>query len=267
MFDYHTHSSFSGDCRYSMEDMVKGALSKNIKSLSFTDHIDYDYGNDKIDFVFEEKDYFKEIERLRCNYKGQIEIISGIELGMQPHLVNSIYDMVNLENYDFIIMSIHTVMGKDMHEGEIFKDKSLLEVYLLYYSEMYEVLNKFNDFDIVGHINLIDRYINHMNGVTVNFKEYKDLVEKVLKKIIDKNKGIEVNTSGIRYGINSFLPNVEILKLYKDLGGEIITIGSDAHNPEHIGFHYQETVSLLKDLGFKYITTFKNRKKQFIKIE
>ncbi len=267
MYDYHVHSSFSGDCKYSMEDMVKGALEKNIKVLSFTDHIDYDYGKDELDFVFDTDDYFKELRRIKNNYKGQIEILSGIELGMQPHLVRKIYEKIALDNFDFIIMSLHTVMGKEMHEGELFKDRDLLDVYFLYYDEMAEVLDKFNDFDIVGHINLIDRYVKYMNNHTVKLEEYKELVEKVLKKIIEKDKGIEINTSGIRYGINSFLPTVEILNLYKELGGKIVTIGSDAHNPDYIGFNYEDAINLLRELDFKYITTFKNRKKQFIKIE
>lgn len=267
MYDYHVHSSFSGDCRYSMEDMVKGALQKNIKTLCFTDHIDYDYGNDEIDFVFDKDDYFKELKRMKSNYWGQIEVLSGIELGMQPHLVDNIQKKISLDNFDFIIMSIHTVMGKEMHEGELFANRNLLDAYFLYYNELYEVLDKFNDFDIVGHINLIDRYVKHMNNKTIKLEEYKDYIEKVLRKIIDKNKGIEINTSGIRYGINSYLPSVEILKLYKELGGEIITIGSDSHTPEHIGFDYHEAVELLRELNFKYLTIFKNRKKQFIRIE
>lgn len=267
MYDYHVHSSFSGDCKYSMEDMVKGALEKNIKKFCFTDHIDYDYGNYEMDFVFDKDDYFNELEKVKSNYEGQIEILSGIELGMQPHLVDSIQKKISLKNFDFIIMSIHTVAGKEMHEGELFANRDLLEAYCLYYSEMYEVLDKFNDFDIVGHINLIDRYVKYMNNKTIKLEEYKDYIEKVLKKIIDKDKGIEINTSGIRYGIDSYLPTVEILKLYKKLGGEIITIGSDAHTPEHIGFNYQEVVQLLRELNFKYLTIFKNRKKQFVKIE
>lgn len=267
MYDYHVHSSFSGDCKYSMEDMVKGAVEKNIKTLCFTDHIDYDYGNDEIDFVFDKNDYFKELKKMKCNYKGQIEILSGVELGMQLHLVDNIQQKISLDNFDFIIMSIHTVMGKEMHEGELFANRDLLDAYFLYYDEMYEVLDRFNDFDIVGHINLIDRYVKYMNNRTIQLEEYKDYIEKVLKKIIDKDKGIEINTSGIRYGINSYLPTVEILKLYKKLGGEIITVGSDAHNPEHIGFNYKEVVELLRELNFKYLTIYKNRRKQFIKIE
>ncbi|TAH63090.1 MAG: histidinol-phosphatase HisJ family protein [Gottschalkiaceae bacterium] len=267
MYDYHVHSSFSGDCKYSMEDMLKGALERNIKTLSFTDHIDYDYGKAQLDFVFDTDDYFKELKRLKSNYKGKIEILSGVELGMQPHLVRNINKKIKLDEFDFVIMSIHTVMGHEMHEGELYKDRDLLDAYFLYYDEMLEVLENFNDFDVVGHINLIDRYIGHMNNQSVEFQEYRELLEKVFEKIISKEKGIEINASGFRYGIDSFHPSLEILSLYKKLGGEIITIGSDAHSPEYIGYKYEEAVQLLRELGFKYITTFKNRKKQFIKIE
>lgn len=267
MYDYHVHSSFSGDCKYSMEDMVKGALEKNLKTFSFTDHIDYDYGKSETDFVFDTNDYFKEFKKLKHNYKKEIEILSGVELGMQPHLSKSIGKKVDLDKFDFVIMSIHTVMGHEIHEGELFKNRDLLDAYFLYYDEMLEVLENFDNFDIVGHINLIDRYVNHMKNSRVNFEEYKELIEKVLEKIVSKDKGIEINTSGYRYGIDAFHPSLEILTLYKKLGGEIITIGSDAHSPNYIGCKYGEALELLRGLGFKYITTYKSRKKQFIKIE
>lgn len=267
MFDYHVHSCFSSDCSFTMEEMTQNAIEKGIKTISFTDHIDYDYGKRKLDFGFDVDDYFKELKKMKSNYHGKLEILSGIELGMQPHLAKDINKRIPLEEFDFIIMSLHTVMGREMHEGELFKDRDSIDAYLLYYNEMLKILETFNDFDVVGHINLLDRYIKYMNNTSVNFQDYKEVIEKVLKKIIEKDKGIEINTSGIRYGINSFLPNVEILKLYKSLGGEIITIGSDAHFPDHIGDNYKEAVELLRELGFRFITTFKNRKKHFLKIE
>ncbi|KNF09493.1 histidinol-phosphatase HisK [Gottschalkia purinilytica] len=269
MYDYHVHSMFSGDCKYTMEEMVLAAIDKNIKSLSFTDHIDYDYGSgnysSEINFVFNTEDYMKEFKKIKNNYKNQIEILSGVELGMQPHLVDKIHELLPLDIFDFILMSVHTVKRQDLHEGEFFENKSAIKSYEEYYEDLYTCLDKFDNFDIVGHLNLIDRYSKYLNE-SVKFEDYKEIISEVLKKIISKGKGIEINTSGIRYGMESFLPNLDILKLYKSLGGEIITFGSDSHKPEDIGFAYNDVIKLLKELDFKYLTIFKNRKKQFINI-
>ncbi len=267
MYDYHVHSNFSSDCNYPMEDMIKEAIKKSIKIISFTDHTDFDSGSNKYDFVFNTEDYFNDLNKYKNKYNGQIEIISGLELGMQPHLVKNINKKMNLEHFDFIIMSIHTVSGRNMYDGELFREKDLLSAYSLYYSEMSSVLDNFNDFDVVGHFNLIDRYAKYILNDTIKLDIHEELVKKVLQQIIAKDKGIEINTSGIRYGINSYHPTKEMLGLYKKLGGEIVTIGSDAHSPDDIGFNYRDVIELLIELDFRYITTFKDRKKTFVKIK
>ncbi|AFS77993.1 histidinol-phosphatase HisK [Gottschalkia acidurici 9a] len=266
MYDFHVHSNFSGDCEYSMEEMVKGAIKNNIKMMSFTDHMDHDYGNCEVDFIFEVEDYLKHFNKVKDSFKNDIELLTGVEIGMQPHLVTKIYDLMPLDVFDFIIMSIHTAKGSELHEGDFYKNKSASKAYADYYEDLYTCVSNFDNFDIVGHVNIIDRYTNFLKNPEIEFNEYKDLLIEVLKKIISKDKGIEVNTSGIRYGLGAFHPNVEILKLYKQLGGEIITFGSDSHTPKDLGFMYADVLNLLRDLDFKYITTFKERKHNFIKI-
>ncbi len=266
MHDFHVHSSFSGDCKHSMENMVKGALKIGAKSIAFTDHIDYEYGNPDINFVFDIKDYLKDITKIRNKHSHDLQILSGLEICMQPKVCEKNKILVSDYNFDFIIMSTHVVKGLDLHEGDFFENKKVLDAYEEYYNEILNNLDSFNNFDVVGHLNLIDRYSKYMNG-TISLADYRDLLIQVLEKIISLGKGIEINTSGIRYGINSFLPNIEILKLYKHLGGEIITIGSDAHTPTDICSNYEDAKILLKDLGYKYISFFKERKSRFIKIE
>ena len=266
MYDFHVHSNYSGDCGFSMEDMIKGGINSNVKAMAFTDHIDYEYGDPSINFVYDIKDYLKDHLRLKNKYKNQIEILSGIEIGMQPHLGPINNEIVSNNNLDFIIMSTHIVKGLDLYDGGFFKDRTIKDIYNDYYTEVLNNLNTFDNFDVVGHINLIDRYNKYFNG-PYELKDYKDIVTTVFKKIININKGIELNTSGIKYGINSFLPNKELLKLYKNLGGEIITIGSDAHRPLEVSSHFKDALELLKEVGFNYFNIFKGRKANFIKIE
>ena len=267
MHDFHVHSSYSGDCKYCMETMVKGAIKANVKSIVFTDHIDYEYGSPDINFVFEIKDYLKDIMKLRNKYGNDVQILSGLEIGMQPYLNEKNNKLVQSHEFDFIIMSTHLVEGVEIHGGDFFKNKKKIDVFEKYYNEVLLNLNSFSNFDVVGHLNLIDRYINFKSNDPLNIGDYRDILKKVLEKIISMGKGIEINTSGYRYGINSCLPNIEIIKLYKELGGEIFTIGSDAHTPSDIGHNFDFTKALLKELGYTHMSMFKNRRNNFIKID
>ncbi|EOD01654.1 histidinol-phosphatase HisJ family protein [Caldisalinibacter kiritimatiensis] len=265
MYDLHVHSSFSNDCRHAMEDMLKGALVKNVKTIAFTDHVDFEYGDCNLDLAFTPDDYIREYKRLKTNYKNDIQILSGLEIGMQPHLSKKANDFIQDYPFDFIIMSVHAAKGKGLYEGTYYKNRTPLQVYEDYYDDLIKILDNFDNFDVVGHLDLVERYRIHISEIRP-LDEYKEILVEALKKIIKMGKGIEVNTSGIRYGIESFHPTKDILKIYKDLGGEIITIGSDAHKPEDICFAYHEATQLLKELGFKHISIFKNRKKHYIKL-
>lgn len=266
MYDFHSHSHFSDDCGYTMEDMIKGAIKNNVSTLCFTDHMDHDYGNCDFDYVFDVDEYFKTFKQLKEKYSGNIKLLAGVEIGMQPKLIGKIHKLMPLDPFDFIIMSIHTAKGLELHEGDFYKDKTAKQAFRDYYEDLYTCVSDFDNFDIVGHVDIINRYTKFLKNPEINFSEYEDLVVEVLKKVIAKDKGIEVNTSGKRYGLPDFHPEYKILKMYKELGGETITFGSDAHVPKHTGFCYGEVMDMLKGLGFKYIASFENREKKFMKI-
>lgn len=255
MHDYHAHSSFSGDCSFSMEEMVIGAIEKGCESIAFTDHIDFDYGDYNYQdlFIFKPESYISEFEKLKKKYERKIRMLSGVEMGMQPHLVEKIEEMFPFSNFDFTIMSIHTADRKDLHEGIFFEDKSSLEAYKKYYEELLYCVENFKNYQIIGHINLIDRYKKFVKE-DVPFSSYSYIVEEILKSVIKDGKGLEVNTSGFRYGMNSFLPDDKILSLYKKLGGKIITFGSDTHCPDDVLKYYGQTLKTLSDMNFKEIS-------------
>lgn len=265
MYDFHVHSDFSMDCRYLMEEMVKGSIEKNMKGICFTDHIDYEVGENKIDVDFRMEDYFRKIKQVKYTYVKELEILAGVEIGMQPHLAERYNDLVNSNPFDFVIMSVHVIDGLDIYMDGFTKNKSPLDALLEYYEYMYQCVLAFDNFDILGHIDYIDRYFEDFNLIP-KFSKYAPAVEKVLKLVIEKEKGIEINTGGKRYGLDYYHPKIEILELYRDLGGEVITIGSDAHRPEDIGHDYRLVEKLLKKLGFKYIYIFKERNKYPIHI-
>jgi histidinol-phosphatase (PHP family) len=262
MFDYHMHSSFSGDCNVDMEEMVKGAISKGVAEICFTEHVDYDYPDDSIEFDFDKQKYGERINELRGRYDEQIRIRKGIEIGVQPHLLGRYDNMLNGESFDFIICSMHTVARKGLHYGDLFKRMTVEEAFLKYYDELLHCVKNYTNYSILGHIDLIKRY-----APEVVDNDFHDILREIFNVIIPVGKGIELNTSGVRYGLPNGLPSDDILRLYKECGGEIITLGSDAHKPEDIAFDFKESLKLLQSIGFRYISTFDGLKPSFHSID
>ena len=252
------HSSFSGDCSIPMEDMIDGAIQKGLTEVCFTEHIDYQYPDDSIVFDFDKLDYTNKLLDMQKKYKGLIEIKKGVEIGVQPHLLNKYEDLMDNETFDFVICSMHTVERKGMHYGEFFENKTIEEAYGIYYAELLDCVKNFKRFNILGHIDLVKRYTQKSCD-----NPFHDEITEIFNIIIPEGKGIELNTSGVRYGLANGMPSDDILKLYKKCGGEIITLGSDAHKPEDIAFQFSESLELLQTTGFKYITTFTDQKPTF----
>lgn len=259
MYDFHLHSDHSYDSQAKMEDMVLSAIEKDTEVIAFTEHVELYLDSQMEDLDFDKSSYFKDIQELKDRYADKIEIIAGVELGLQTSLIDRYNDFVKDSPFGFIIMSTHAVEDMNLHEDQYYKGLDGLQALEKYYTSIYDSIRGFDDFDIVGHLDYIDRYIIDHYEMPA-YDEYYPMVERVLKLIIENGKGIEINTSGLRYGLGASHPKVKILELYKELGGEIITIGSDAHHPKHVGYGYQSSIDLLRDLGYDYIHIFKNRK-------
>lgn len=256
MFDYHCHTSFSNDCETEMEDMIVSAIEKGLKEICFTDHVDYDYKDDSISFEIDEVKYLETIAHFQKKYADKITILKGLELGLQPTIYERCSELVDRIKPDFVLCSMHTCNELDLFNGDFYIGKSGRESYESYWIEMGKIVDEYDDFSVVGHLDVVKRY----NDETRQFDTDKimESVEIVLKKIIKKGKGIEVNSSGIRGGLYGPLPNWNIIKKYYDLGGRIITFGSDSHIAKDVGHSYDEVTTKLKDIGFTHITSFKN---------
>ena len=265
MFDYHVHTLFSADCNIEMSEMIDSAVDKGFSEIAITDHVDYDYPDSGIEFTLNFDDYHNTLEKHYEEYKDRIKVVKGLEIGIQHHIINECNKTVTDYPYDFVICSLHGAERKDLHNGDFFKNRKTKDAYIAYYTYMYDCLTVFKSYNVVGHLNLIDRYKKYITD-HVSYKQYSDLVEAILKIIIYDGKGIEINTSSFRYNMDVLTPTIEMLKLYKELSGEIITIGSDAHTPDYIGYQFDYIYEILHQIGFKYITTFDGMKPEFIKI-
>lgn len=261
--DYHVHTYYSDDSIYPMEDVIKDAIEIGLDEIVITDHVDFGV---KIDWKDEQFDpylkevrnvhflaFFDEINKLKLKYKDDIVVKVGMEFGMQMHTINQFQDLFNSHKFDFILLSIHQIGNKEFWTGEFKKGKSIEESYDKYYEEMLNLVKYYKDYSVLAHLDLIRRYLDKENDM---FEYSKDDITEILKVVIADRKGIEVNTSNDRYGINGLTPSIEILKLYYELGGRIITIGSDSHKKEHLAYKIEESKQILREIGFKHFCTF-----------
>lgn len=252
------HSDFSADCSTPMEETIESAIDKGVRGICFTEHVDFDYPDPSISFELDVENYEKKLQQMKKHYGEKISIKKGVEIGVEPYLLPRYQAFLSENKFDFIICSMHTAERKDLHSGNFFEGKTVEEAYRIYYEELLYCVKHFKDYDILGHIDLVKRYTQEKSK-----NDFHDLLQQIFNQIIPDGKGIELNTSGFRYGLNSGMPSTDILKLYKACGGEIITLGSDSHIASTVAYRFKESLELLRDIGFTYITTFSERKPSF----
>ena len=204
--------------------------------------------------------YMAKLREMQDLYGDRISIKIGLEFGVQTHTIPQFEALFHRYPFDFIILSIHQVEDKEFWTQDFQRGRTQQEYNERYYEEMLEVVKKYKDYSVLGHMDLITRYDEA--GI-YPFEKIKPLVEEILKIVITDGKGIELNTSYHRYGLKDTTPSVEILKLYRDLGGSILTLGSDSHKPEHLGTYIKEGKKILRDLGFTRFCTYERMRPVF----
>jgi len=252
--DYHMHSSFSEDSTYPMEAVILKAISEGLDEICFTEHIDY--GMAAI-VCCDCEAYYREYKRCAELYKDRIAIKFGIEYGMQTTTVPEFQKNFDSYPYDFVILSCHQVDSQEFWRQDFQRGKSRAEFNERYYREILNVMQMYEDYSVLGHLDVIRRYdeAGSYSSLAVN-----DIITEILTYAIAHGKGIEVNTSSFRYGLTDLTPSRDILKRYRELGGTIITIGSDAHEADHVGYKIQYVQEELKRLGYTHIHTFEKMK-------
>lgn len=274
--DYHVHTEFSDDSVYCMEDVVLDAIQMGMNEICFTDHVDYGIKRDYDDPLGIEyrrggpgepeqmemanvdyKMYERTIHKLRYYYEDRISIKMGLEFGMQTHTFPQYEALFAKYPFDFIILSVHQVEDKEFWTQEFQRGRTQQEYNERYYEEILALVKQYHHYSVLGHLDLISRYDK---AGYYPFEKIRPIVTEILKTVIADGKGIEVNTSSYRYGLSDLTPSRNILRLYRELGGTILTIGSDGHKKEHLGFYIQEAKQELLKLGFSKFCTFDKMK-------
>lgn len=271
MIDYHIHTSFSSDSEQDLLEVCKTAIKNGLKYIAITDHIDIDDSIPKDKWIIEDihgkKGYIKSIQEAQRLYP-ELCITLGLETGYTPSGYEETLKMVDDIKPDFAIGSIHFMEGHDLYDKDYYENKdkkSAFGKYLDMVNDSIEPLSKYAN--VIGHIGFISKSPNiPYEDVLLKYDEFKSLIDEILKNIITHNMGIEINTSGLLSNAKTSLPDFDIVKRFKELGGEILTVGSDAHKLQNIGQNINKAFYMAKSAGFDYITIYENGNPRFIKI-
>lgn len=266
--DFHTHCLFSTDSDAEPEAMAAAAQSRGLSYLCFTDHMDFNYpGSSKEQtlFVFSPEAYFKRLQPLQEEQSvSPLKVRIGIELGLLPHrpdLVTQQRKLLSDHPFDFVLASIHLLDGKDPYYEDYWKGITKETALARYFDTMLSSITEATDFDSLAHLDYIIRYIPAFAGTkNYRYSDYKDVLDEILRFLIAEGKALEINTKGLAAGLGCFHPSLEVLAHYHELGGELLTIGSDAHEPAAIAAGYEKTRELLLSLGFTSYCVFTKRK-------
>lgn len=267
--DCHVHTVYSSDSMTPVEKQIDRAVELGMRYICVTDHQDYDAlplpPNNYTYLIGDIDDtpgYIKRLKELKDLYAGRIEVLIGVEIGLQGHLGKKLQGYTDEYQFDFVIGSSHYFDGYDGGDRRLYEGRSAEEACRAYFITELDNVKKCNCFDVIGHCDFV---LRHAPGRFAKFKYslYANIIDEMLKFTIENGKGIECNTGPLINGFGSTNPHIDILKRYKEFGGEIITFGSDAHSPENIGGKFKEAADLVKSIGFRHYTVYKQRKPIF----
>lgn len=266
IFDNHNHSQFSFDGKKtSVEKSAKAAETKGLKGLCFTDHCDFFVPPMKAAYehlVPEEFDVTAqqaEIDRA-AEAVPRVKILKGIEIGLHEKVRDRIRDLVSSADFDQIIASVHYIDDTDPFYGGYYESRDWKEAYGHYAETLYREMTWLGNFDIMGHYDYIVRYAPYKQTV-LRYKDFGDIFDMMFKYLVQEGKALEINTKTYKdYNGRVIEIDPDILHRYRETGGEIISLGSDSHNPERVGDNFEYFAALLKSYGFKYIAHYEKRK-------
>lgn len=261
MFDCHIHSRVSFDGRDTGLALAQAAAKAGLKEICFTDHIDYDPLGKMGCMAFDTDAYSAEYDNLEV---PGLKIFRGMEFGMDMGNREQLRRDLRRRPFDFVLGSIHFVDDLDVYFPEWWAGKTTFQAEQRYLEATLECVQLHEDYDVLAHLTYISKTTANPNPRPMPYEQHREIIDEILKTLVAKGKGLEINTSGVdRCG--DYLPPVDMVRRFKELGGEIVTVGSDAHQASRVGQYSFEACRILKDI-FGYVCTFQNRQPVFHKL-
>lgn len=255
--DYHMHTHFSADSEADPREHVLQAIRMGLDEICFTDHRDFDYP--EYPFELDVDTYFQQLQQLQKEFQNQIKIKIGLEIGLDLDFIDEINAFVNAHPYDYVIGSIHVIHQTEFYDPALFfQNKTKEQAHKEFFLNTLECVKTFDCFNCLGHLDYICRY-GPYDDKSVQHSLYQETIDEIFKVLIQKDKGIEVNTSGYKDRQICGFPTFEQVERYYQLGGRIITVGTDSHTSDRVGEHVEEVVKVYQDIGFQDVSTFTKR--------
>lgn len=260
MSDFHIHSQYSFDGHMPLRNICERAIAMGMDEIAITDHADM-YAHRPYEHILDAKKLYCELENIRLEYEGRLAIRLGAELG-QPQVNPHDTERFLKDNpLDFIIGSIHNIENDfDIYYYD-YTQLDCNEMYSHYLDWVLE-LAKGYDYDVLGHLTYPLRCMAAVD-IKLDLEPFYKRFEEIFEIVIKRGKGIELNVSGLHQAINDTMPSLDILKLYKKCGGSIITLGSDAHYPQHVALNIDCGIELLRKAGLDSYCTYTSREPVF----
>ena len=261
MFDFHMHTDVSYDGKATASQMLKAAEIAGLRAICFTDHLDYDPLNKEHIMTFDTAAYNAAYNDISHPY---IKVCRGMEFGMLPDNAQTLKADLGRSHFDFVIGSVHFVDGLDIYLDAFWKDMTIDCAEERFLEETLACVKAHEDFDVLGHLTYITKARSNPVKRPMVYSQYRELFDEILRTLAQKGKGIEINTSGMNVA-GVYLPSEEYLRRFKELGGEIVTVGSDAHDAFRVGQYCREACQIVGNI-FGHVCTFEDRKPIFHKV-
>ena len=267
MYDFHMHSHHSVDSKEPLEGIIHRCLELGLEGFALTDH-----ANMRSQAKYPMTQYISEsiadLAQAREKYAGQLEILTGVESAAQADYPELFQQVMDLGQYDVVLGSVHTVPFENWCKDNVFAKEDLraedvtadkLQRFSREYYRQVQRIAEFGRVNILCHVNLPYRYINGKYGWGLDVNSHKEAVCAIFETIIPQGISLEINTAGVGGTFNDTLPSREILTWYRDMGGKMLTLGSDAHKAAHICNGFRETCQMLRDLGYDHTVGFRKQ--------
>jgi histidinol-phosphatase (PHP family) len=241
-FDYHMHSNFSSDSDASVLAMCESAIQKGIPEIGLAEHYDL-HPKESNPVFYRPEAWWEEIRRVRKSLDGQIILRAGVEIGEPHRFPDEVGTLLNCYPYDFVIGSLHYVGEDFMFDNRLLERRGVDEIMQSYFLELGE-MTRAPQFDILGHMDV-----------------------PVRQNCIDHGIALDVNSGGLRKPANNLMPDLLILCWYREMGGQRLTLGSDAHAPADVGLHLDQALKFIRESGLKFITRYERRQASLVPLE
>jgi histidinol-phosphatase (PHP family) len=259
--DYHMHSDFSCDCKATMAEMCRAALAQGVREIGFSEHYDLHAGEPCRDW-FQPEAWWANLAECRAQFGDRLTIRAGIEIG-EPHIfqAESAALLARLP-FDYVLGSLHFVGPESVFNPDYFHQRPADAAYGEFFIEL-ERMTRVGDFDILSHFDVPVRTAHAVYGAYFP-ERYEEIIRAVLRNCVERGIALDLNTAALRRAANVLTPGLPILRWYVELGGERVTLGSDAHRPEHVGMHLTTAMQIAQAAGLRYLTFFEARQARLL---